>query len=904
MNKRRLTGLIFLISLSSFGQTDAKRANFWHFGKNAGLDFTCSPPVSFSGSMLNSSEGSASISDINGNLLMYTDGVTVWDRNNNVMPNGTGLKGSQSTVQTAVFVPCFGNPDKYFIFTAGTSIEDQGVNGVCFSEIDMTLNGGFGDVIAATKNTLLFQPNEEKLTAVANAANNGYWVVAQEKSSNVWYAYEVTTFVNTTPVISTTGPPARIDNSLGAKLSPDGSLLATQNVCGSGASSNVNFCLYSFNNTTGQINFLWNDCGTPGFKIEFSPDNTKLYVSGGPGLSQYDLTSGGGVTDGTAIIASKTLIGASVDVLQLANDCKIYTGKNGTTQIGVIDDPNVAGTGCNYIPNYMALSSGLVIARYPNFIQSFFRGPCTNLDFDLVKTDAHCQSDGTITLNLYTGIPPVTYLWSNGATTQNLSNLSGGMYTVTVTDGRGCTKMDSIFVDQPASAAVTSAIIVNPSACGSIDGSIDLTIDLVGGIAQNLITESFETNGEGTRYVTTNGENTAFNFFKNDVDAGFSFTGGAPTGEDGTHYYGCKNPTTSPSILTINSTSITGYTSLNACILLACNRISYGSTDNIKFQYRINGGAWTQLAAFYSTGSFPITFAEDTDGDNVGDGIVLGSAFQDFCYAIPGTGNTIQLRVVLTSTSSQSQFAFDNIRLEGIPPNSYTVLWNTGTMAGATTEDIAGLPAESDSVTITTSSGCVVGANFVLVDPCSTLPIMLSELSAICNGNDVLLNWTTFSEQNSYKYYVEKRRGDGSWSVIGFVLAAGNSNTPINYSVTDINGAGELSYYRLRLVDLNGGGEVFNPISISCDNETNNIIVFPNPTNGSFTVQISSTKAIDGAIIRLMDVAGKLIASKTVTIVEGVTQVLFDNTMFASGMYVVKVYGGNKVFKPVKIVKN
>ena len=64
---------------------------------------------------INSGEGSSSISDSNGQLLFYTDGVTVWDKNNAVMQNGTGLMGNGSSTQSALIVPC--TCDKYFIFT-------------------------------------------------------------------------------------------------------------------------------------------------------------------------------------------------------------------------------------------------------------------------------------------------------------------------------------------------------------------------------------------------------------------------------------------------------------------------------------------------------------------------------------------------------------------------------------------------------------------------------------------------------------------------------------------------------------------------------------------------------------------------------------------------------------------
>src|SRR6187399_2322300 len=92
--------LFFIISLPAQNQT-----NNWFFGDSAGITFNTSPPSLIFGSGLNTAEGSASISDINGNLLFYSDGVSVWDRNNNVMNNGTGLLGHISSTQSAIIVP-------------------------------------------------------------------------------------------------------------------------------------------------------------------------------------------------------------------------------------------------------------------------------------------------------------------------------------------------------------------------------------------------------------------------------------------------------------------------------------------------------------------------------------------------------------------------------------------------------------------------------------------------------------------------------------------------------------------------------------------------------------------------------------------------------------------------------
>ena len=117
--------------------------NNWFFGRNAAITFNTSPPSPIQ-SKLVSAEGTAAISDPMGNLLFYTNGLTVWDRNHDTMPNGTGLLGGNSSTQSALIVPLPFSFSKYFIFTT----QDQFSNGgMSYSMVDMELNNGLGDIV-------------------------------------------------------------------------------------------------------------------------------------------------------------------------------------------------------------------------------------------------------------------------------------------------------------------------------------------------------------------------------------------------------------------------------------------------------------------------------------------------------------------------------------------------------------------------------------------------------------------------------------------------------------------------------------------------------------------------------------------------------------------------------------
>ena len=101
------------------------------------------------------------------------------------------------------------------------------------------------------------------------------------------------------------------------------------------------------------------------------------------------------------------------------------------------------------------------------------------LAITLQPTDLTCIAQGSINLIVSDGVGPYTYSWSNGAVTQNVSNLAAGSYSVTVTDLNGCTKTDSSRVNLPPPVTFTSSILdrngFSISCQGASDGKIDIT---------------------------------------------------------------------------------------------------------------------------------------------------------------------------------------------------------------------------------------------------------------------------------------------------------------------------------------------------------------------------------------------------------------------------------------------
>lgn len=94
-------------------------------------------------------------------------------------------------------------------------------------------------------------------------------------------------------------------------------------------------------------------------------------------------------------------------------------------------------------------------------------------------TDASCAGfeTGAIDIDVMGGTPPYTYVWSNGAITQDLSGIGAGEYSVTVTDDNGCEDtIEEILVGSPSSLEVVATTVTDVSCFGFEDGAIDITV--------------------------------------------------------------------------------------------------------------------------------------------------------------------------------------------------------------------------------------------------------------------------------------------------------------------------------------------------------------------------------------------------------------------------------------------
>lgn len=426
---KNILKIFLLFPMLAFSQGEA---NIWYFGQNAGLDFNSGSPVALMDGQINTLEGCAVLSNNLGQLLFYTDGIRVYNRNHQIMVNGSGLLGDPSSTHSATIVPKPGNPNLFYIFTLAAFGNAPGFR---YSVVDLTLDGGNG-AVTSEKNVLIYAPSSEKLTVVKHPNNIDYWLVTMGYPGNTFYTHLLTAIgVSSTPVVSVAGHyVTNIDNNnvIGQmKLSPSGNKLA------------VAHCyeqvlqLFDFDSNTGVISNPITLYQNPSissdnrvYGIEFSPNGEVLYVSKvfEASILQFNLTASNIPTSMFYVASNYT---GDFGSLQLGPDGKIYIAKGLSPDLSVISNPNNLGAACNFQYNGVSLGGRSSMGGLPTFSQSYFYNPSINLS-------SNCEGQSS-SFSFSTNQTVLSSTWNFGdgniSTALNPSHIyaNPGNYTVSVT---------------------------------------------------------------------------------------------------------------------------------------------------------------------------------------------------------------------------------------------------------------------------------------------------------------------------------------------------------------------------------------------------------------------------------------------------------------------------------------
>lgn len=344
MGARIFSLLLLYIGHVSLALAQVNYNTNWILDQNSGVKYTNNPNNFVSPPNMDVQEGNAVVS--NGtNILFQTDGVNIFDATGNVMVNGNNIGGHLSTSQL-VTAKMPGSDSLYYVFTINDYSTAQEYK---YTIIDMSLNGGLGEVIS--KGNLIGSGYTEKITACMHGNCKDIWIITQQCGTNTYEARLLDSTGLQPPVISSVGSSTGMYCIGTMKVSQDRTKIATADYSYYGFVE-----VYDFDNTTGIISNPVNYPASRPYGLEFSPNGENIYYTErtyNGHLHQINLPTGTNTDLGTIATSSQT--GGQ---LQLAKDGIIYGISTYSNKMFGIENPDAAGTSANLNLNAHILTAG------------------------------------------------------------------------------------------------------------------------------------------------------------------------------------------------------------------------------------------------------------------------------------------------------------------------------------------------------------------------------------------------------------------------------------------------------------------------------------------------------------------------------------------------------------------
>ena len=510
--------------------------------------------------------------------------------------------------------------------------------------------------------------------------------------------------------------------------------------------------------------------GVAPFDFEWSNGATTATITNlSPGTYTLTLTDANGCSD------------TAVGIVSNIPTISIFTSSTNPNCIGDSNgNASVSGTGGtppysyawsngqfgNFIAN---LSAGTYIVTLTDAngcdeIASVSLSPLSNLVVGTSSTPETCNdfNNGTATAIAASGVLPYTYLWSNGATTPNISNLAPGAYTVTVTDAIFCTETSTVLIQAAPdfNIALSNSSV---STCAANNGTA--MVSVTAGVGP--FTYSWNT-GATTSQITG-------------LPGGTYFV--TVTDANGCQLFGQTDVFEPPLVdVTLTATSLVCAGQNDGSVAIS---LSGGTAP---FQYFWNTGANTPFLMNVGAGTYSLTVV-DAFGCTDMDQVTINEA-PALTLSIAGT------QVVCGAGNTGSATVFVN---GGMAPFQY--FWNTG----ATTPTISNLPEGTYSVMVLDANGCMSNAA-ISIDVIDDLELTMTTTAVDCFGENTGAASVSVSG-GSLPYTYLWSNGDTS-QTISNVVAGVYTVTITDANGCDITAADTISQPPLLTVSINSSGLV------------------------------------------------------------------------------------------------
>ena len=436
-------------------------------------------------------------------------------------------------------------------------------------------------------------------------------------------------------------------------------------------------------------------------------------------------------------------------------------------------------------------------------------------------TQAQCGgTDGGIDLSVSGEFPPFTFLWSSGETTEDLTGIGAGTYTVIVTDANGCSDSATYNLNNISSINITSNV-TSVTCSGGSNGAIYVTTsggtspytfawssgestEDIGGVGAGLYTLTIS-DASGCQFSedidvsTLPGMNIALDGSTNEV---CSFDNGSidvsVTGGSGSYGYSWDNGASTEDLINIGSGTYTlTVTDANGCSensafsiindVSNCSAYCYLNiaTNQVSDESCGDGSGSIDITILDATSPYIISWDNGSTTDDISSlsagtytVTVLDANQCELIESFTVGNNAGTLEVSSSATSNENcgnnDGTIDIVSAGGTSPYSYA--WSNG----ATTEDVTGLAAGTYDVIINDNAGCTITEVFTVGNNVGTMSESAGVSSEICGNGGGTINLTVIGGVTPYSY----SWSNGSTNEDQTLLSAGT------YSVIITDGVG------------------------------------------------------------------------------------------------------------------
>ena len=356
----------------------------WYIQGQGILDFNESPPKTIYQTQFWSYELSTGWCSANGELLLYTNGAHIYNRNQTILPKGKIFIANASSTTHGLILPRPGSDSLFDVFIPESYDSHDSLKTLWHILVDLSLDGGLGDVVSVQP---LYKGTSERVAAIHQCNGQDWWLVCRAADGNRFITWPITQSGIGTQIISDVGhstinnSDSQCSSSAGQmRFSPDGRYLAIMYESAICNDDSIFIQVLTFDSNVGKFgskHWSFIHFGT-GYGVEFSPDITNVYFSnnpkGGKEIYQVDLLSPNPlpvlISPPSNFPVQYINIGGG---MATGPDGRIYVSDYPNTWLHVIEAPNETGPACNFLWKGLDISPGESGLGMPSMPAGYWR---------------------------------------------------------------------------------------------------------------------------------------------------------------------------------------------------------------------------------------------------------------------------------------------------------------------------------------------------------------------------------------------------------------------------------------------------------------------------------------------------------------------------------------------------